>query len=257
MGNQRQLGGKVKLISWVNEYYKQTNHEKVILCSAVLMFLNNFYAQKVQFKDENLEKSLILQIDSNKNGQIDNEEIDVTVELKLGEKGISDLSGIEQFKNLKYLNLRKNNISDFSLINQLIYLEELVIGDNKKTEILDLMKLTNLRGLYAFKLELKQIKLKSKKIVNLYLQDNDFTKFQTNNFPELSTLNMDGCKQLKELNLTKNSKLEQIYLLGTGIKKLNVSKNLFLQTIYVEENVELEKVEGQENLKPAPIVIQN
>lgn len=221
------------------------------------MLSSNFHAQEIKFKDENLKKSLIFQIDNNKNGQIDIDEINTTTKLKLDEKEISDLSGIEQFKNLTSLNLRKNNISDFSKINQLLNLEELYIGDNKRLKNLNLKKLTNLKELYAFKLGLKKIKINSKKIKNLYLQDNNFTKFETNNFPELFTLNMSDCKELKELDFTKNPKLGQIYLLGTDIKNLNVSKNPLLKIIYIERNVKLEKGEGQENLKPAPIVIQN
>ncbi|AZI53785.1 hypothetical protein EIB75_00300 [Epilithonimonas vandammei] len=219
-----------------------------------LLLLINCKAQEISIKDEHLKNALLKQLDYNKNGKLDVSEIENVTELKLDEKGISDLNGIEQFFNLKDLNLRKNNISDFSVLNKLIKLENLYIGDNQKIDRLNLDKLVNLKGIYAFRLGLTEIKLNSNNIQFIYLQDNLFEEFNTNSFPKLHTLNLDGCKQLKKLNLSSNIELVQLYLNGTSIKKLNVSNNKDLKTMYVENSVELIKGSNQENLKPAPII---
>ncbi len=231
--------------------------KKTLLLTLFSFFILNCNAQKIHIKDNNLKRALIEQIDKNSNGEIEESEVLETKKLKLDEKNISDISGLEKFKNLTYLNLRKNQISDFSKLNKIESLEELIIGDNKKVEKLNLKNLNNLVGLYAFRLGLKEIKLNSSKIKNLYLQDNEFLKFETKKFPELYTLNLDGCKQLAELDLTQNSKLGQIYLLNTAIKQLNVAGNPVLKTMYIENEVELLKNKNQERLKPAPIIIQN
>lgn len=231
--------------------------KKTLLLTLFSFFILNCNAQKMHIKDNNLKRALIEQIDKNSNGEIEESEVLETKKLKLDEKNISDISGLEKFKNLTYLNLRKNQISDFSKLNKIESLEELIIGDNKKVEKLNLKNLNNLVGLYAFRLGLKEIKLNSSKIKNLYLQDNEFLKFETKKFPELYTLNLDGCKQLAELDLTQNSKLGQIYLLNTAIKQLNVAENPVLKTMYIENEVELLKNKNQERLKPAPIIIQN
>lgn len=231
--------------------------KKTLLLTLFSFFILNCNAQKMHIKDNNLKRALIEQIDKNSNGEIEESEVLETKKLKLDEKNISDISGLEKFKNLTYLNLRKNQISDFSKLNKVESLEELIIGDNKKVEKLNLKNLNNLIGLYAFRLGLKQIKLNSSKIKNLYLQDNEFLKFETKKFTELYTLNLDGCKQLAELDLTQNSKLGQIYLLNTAIKQLNVAENPVLKTMYIENEVELLKNKNQERLKPAPIIIQN
>ena len=212
-------------------------------------------SQKVEIKDPNLKNELIVLFDKNSNGKLDKEEIENVTELKLDEKKISDISGLESFKNLKILNLRKNNISDFSLLNKLPKLEQLYIGENKAIGTLNLNKLVNLEGIYAFRLELSKIKLNSKKLKYIYLQDNLFTKFDASNFPILNTLNLDGCKPLNELNIISNTELVQLYLLGTSIKKLNVSNNKNLKTMYIENSVKLIKDFDQEYLKPAPIII--
>ncbi|MBA5247905.1 leucine-rich repeat domain-containing protein [Marnyiella aurantia] len=231
--------------------------KKFLSLTLFSFFILNCNAQKMYIKDNNLKRALIEQIDKNSNGEIEESEVLETKKLRLDEKNISDISGLEKFKNLTYLNLRKNQISDFSKLNKLESLEELIIGDNKNVEKLNLKNLNNLVGLYAFRLGLKEIKLNSSKIKNLYLQDNEFLKFETKKFPELYTLNLDGCKQLTELDLTQNPNLGQIYLLNTAIKKLNVAGNPVLKTMYIENEVELLKNKNQERLKPAPIIIQN
>lgn len=95
---------------------------KIILTFAVILSIN-IAAQEIPIKDNNLKTSLLQQFDQNQNGKLEVSEINTATELKLDEKNISDLSGLEHFQSLKELNLRKNNISDFSLVNKLTKLE--------------------------------------------------------------------------------------------------------------------------------------
>lgn len=227
---------------------------KRIIFLFLVLTLINCNAQEISIKDTNLKFELLKQLDNNKNGKLDIFEVENVTKLKLDEKNIIDLSGIEHFKNLRELNLRKNKISDFSVLNKLVNLEDLYIGDNEKINDLNLNKLVKLKGIYAFRLGLTKIKLNSKNIQFIYLQDNLFTEFNTTNFPKLHTLNLDGCKSLVQLNLWTNIELVQLYLNGTSIKELNVSNNKSLKTMYVENSVKLIKGSNQENLKPAPII---
>ena len=231
---------------------------KTIIISILFLIINSCSAQKIEIKDANLKKAILeLGIDKNNNGIFEEDEVNIVTKLKLDEKNISDLSGIEKFKNLTDLNLRKNNITDFSKLNDLLKLEELVIGDNKNNELLDLSKLKNLKGLYAFRIGLKEIKFGSENIKKLYLQNNLFTEFETQNFPDLFTLNLDSCKNLRKIDLSKNAKLVQLNILGTGIENLNIKENIILKTMYIERKVKLEKNEKQENLKPATVIRSN
>ena len=227
---------------------------KRLIFSFLVLILISCNAQEILIKDTNLKFELLRQLDNNKNGKLDISEIENVTNLKLDEKKIIDLSGIEHFKNLRELNLRKNKISDFSVLNKLVNLEDLYIGDNEKINELNLNKLVKLKGIYAFRLGLSKIKINSKNIQFIYLQDNLFTEFNTTNFPKLHTLNLDGCRPLRKLNLTTNTELVQLYLNGTSIEELNVSNNKSLKTMYVEDSVELIKGYNQENLKPAPII---
>lgn len=230
---------------------------KRIIFPILILFSIFSNAQENLVKDQNLKIALLEQLDENKNGKLDTNEIENVTKLKLDEKKISDLSGIEQFHNLKDLNLRKNNISDFSILNKLINLENLYIGDNNKIGKLNLKQLINLKEIYAFRLGLTEIKLNSKNIKFIYLQDNLFKEFSTTNFPKLHTLNLDGCKPLEKLNLSKNTELIQLYLIGTSIEELDVSSIKTLKTMYIENSVKLIKASDQEYLKPAPIIRVN
>lgn len=91
---------------------------KIISTLAVILFIN-IAAQEISIKDNNLKTALLQQFDQNYNGKLEISEINTVTELKLDEKNISDLSGLEHFQSLIELNLRKNNISDFSVLNKL------------------------------------------------------------------------------------------------------------------------------------------
>jgi hypothetical protein len=211
---------------------------KIISTFAVILSIN-ITAQEISIKDNNLKTALLQQFDQNHNGKLEVSEINTVTELKLDEKNISDLSGLE---------------SDFSVVNKLIKLENLYIGDNNKIGVLNLEGLVNLKGIYAFRLGLTKIQLNSKNIKFIYLQDNLFTDFDTRKFPALHTLNLDGCKPLVNLDLSKNSELVQLYLLGTSIKELDITNNKTLKTFYIEDSVKLIKGADQEATKRAPII---
>lgn len=226
---------------------------KIISTLAVILSIN-IAAQEISIKDNNLKTALLQQFDKNHNGKLEVSEINTVTELKLDEKNISDLSGLEYFQSLTELNLRKNKISDFSFVNKLTKLENLYIGDNNKIGVLNLKGLVNLKGIYAFRLGLTKIQLNSQNIKYIYLQDNLFTDFDTRKFPALHTLNLDGCKPLVNLSLSKNKELVQLYLLGTSIKELDITSNKNLKTFYIEDSVKLIKAADQEAMKRAPII---
>lgn len=226
---------------------------KIIYTLAVILSIN-ISAQEIPIKDNNLKTALLQQFDQNHNGKLEVSEINTVTELKLDEKNISDVSGLEHFQSLTKLNLRKNNISDFTLINKLTKLENLYIGDNNKIAVLNLMGLVNLKGIYAFRLGLTKIQLNSQHIEYIYLQDNLFTDFDAGEFPALHTLNLEGCKYLFNLDLSKNKKLVQLYLLGTSMKELDISNNKILKTFYIEDDVKLIKSADQQATERAPII---
>ncbi len=68
--------------------------------------------------------------------------------LKVQERGISDLTGMEHLTNLRWLALIENNISDISPLAGLTKLEMLALVENNISDISPLAGLTNLQGLF-------------------------------------------------------------------------------------------------------------
>ena len=62
-------------------------------------------------------------------------------------EGITDISGIESFRSIKYLNLNSNLISDITPLSGLTMLEELHLSNNDITDISPLRGLTKLKVL--------------------------------------------------------------------------------------------------------------
>ncbi|WP_209391276.1 leucine-rich repeat domain-containing protein [Chryseobacterium sp. RR2-3-20] len=215
---------------------------KLILCLLILNYLlYNCQPHKKIYLDQNFTNALYENnIDLNKNGYFEENEILNVTELNLTQKNITNISGIENFKNLKELILNRNYIRDFSPLNKLEKLEILGISQNQNPQEIDLSRIKNLKILYGAKSNLNEIKLNNQ-IQLLYLGDNNFTNFDASKYINLESLNLDGCKNLTEVNISKNLKIYQLYFYGTAIKELNISNNKNIKTIYVEPNVKLIK----------------
>ena len=69
-------------------------------------------------------------------------------ECALRAQGIEDLGPIAGMKDLKYLNILRNKISDVSLLRNLSSLEEVILGYNPLASLAVLQELPNLRELH-------------------------------------------------------------------------------------------------------------
>ncbi len=97
----------------------------------------------VVFKDSVFEGQIRL-ILGKPNGQIEKSECLTITKMDLEDSKISDISGIENFKNLTSLNLDNNNISSIEALSELTNLTFLTIGKNPIKSISSLKDLKNL-----------------------------------------------------------------------------------------------------------------
>lgn len=188
--------------------------------------------KKIQFKDENLYNK-IKELLGKKITIFDNSKMEIAVpdalinsiyELDLSGSKISNLSGIEEFKNIMSLNLSNNDIIDFSNIQELNNLDELYLSNCGITDISVLFP------------EEKD-ENKSYSILDL---SND----------NVSYLNsLTKVDFIRELNLSNtdltNSKLEELE--GSKIYSLNISNNTkltdvtSLQSLLIDDGTSIEK----------------
>jgi len=203
----------------------------------------------VTIPDSNFEQRLLSQgvdTDGELNGQIWLEDaLEVTV-LELfssdDEAKITDLTGIEVFKNLEMLSVANNALQTISL-SENTALERLTLNANQLTTI-DLSANTELVALSISWNDLTEIDLSANtKLQTLELVANQLQSLDISNNTELVDLDvivnelssiegLNQAKKLKELNLAWND-FEELTLNLPALTGLNVEQNL-LKTLNID-----------------------
>ena len=91
---------------------------KTVLLLAIFCITNICVSQNVEIPDQNFEKALIdLGIDSDEkvNGLVLKSDIVLVTSLDVSNKNIKDLTGIEEFSSLIYLNCRNNKLTNLDV----------------------------------------------------------------------------------------------------------------------------------------------
>ena len=134
---------------------------KMLLVLAIMLILSIIMTKQVKaedlvtitFKDEKMYNAMVEalgdKVSEKGNNQIKMTQanIDAVKELKLTKKEISDVSGIENFKNLEALDLGENNITDIESIGKLENLKGLYIQSNKVKDIKPISNLKKIENL--------------------------------------------------------------------------------------------------------------
>jgi hypothetical protein len=206
---------------------KNTNIAFITL--SFLLVVSTVYGQQTYVPDDNFEAALIeLGLDTGAlNDSVPTDSIFGLVELIITEKGISDLTGIQDFTALEILRVDKNNLTSIDLSGN-PNLIEANLGINDLTD-----------------LDLSQNPL----LEILVLQHNEMTELDLSHNPNLKTLNMYSCG-MTEIDLSQNLFLEGITLAGNPISEISVSHlaNLrdlsvytsFITDIDVSQNTQLQ-----------------
>jgi len=181
------------------------------------LFLQNVFAQYTQVPDPNFEQALIdLGIDSE--GVLDGQFLTVDAEnvtyLYVDYYNINDLTGIEAFINLEWLDASDNNISeiDLSLISSTI-IWTLRLGNNNLSEI-----------------DLSQIP----SIVNIGLHHNNFKSISVTNLQHLYILSI-SYNPLTNIDLS-NSIIQVLEINNTPITNIDLSTNTNLRVLEIHES---------------------
>jgi|GEM_PF-1964274 len=152
---------------------------------------------------------------------------------------ISDLTGLEHFKNLVYLNFEFNKVSKLDPLKNLTSLEELYFSNNKVSDLKPLKDLTSLKSLdFSYNqvsdltplgdLSLKSLYFTDNQVSDLsplwYLDSLDTLDFSDNKVSDLATL--ENLISLKNLYFSGNQVSDLTPLKDlTGITELVFSNN--------------------------------
>lgn len=137
-------------------------------------------AQNTYIPDNNFEQALIdLGYDDVLDDYVLTENISSITNLAIGEKDISDLTGIEDFISITNLDCRFNNLTSLNL-TELTGLTYLDFASNQLTNI-DLSNNTSLQYLYAQNNQLTSMNLGSiSSLVNIYYNYNQLPNLDLN-----------------------------------------------------------------------------
>lgn len=166
-------------------------------------------------------------------------------ELDLSQKGLTDISDIKYFTNLKRLNCSNNNLTDELYIPELTKLEELDCSGNQLTD-LNTYGLCNLRILRCDGNQFSSLSL-----YNLYSLEEVYCSGNgTEEKGALSSLYLGDLPSLKILNCSNNvlnyvsgiedmSGLEQLDFSNNALSSLDVSKLSNLKKLFCSDNKDM------------------
>lgn len=215
-------------------------------------------AQKVRIPDENFKRFLVqdLGIDENHDEEIQVSEAKlITKSIDCSSKGIKDLTGIEAFVFVKWLNCNDNQLTELD-ISKNVNLTQLRCTHNSITE-LDVSKNEQLKVLWCGNNPLTNIDVSS----NLELRTLSFLETQIKSFDvsankKLIELYCSGNK-LGEIDVSGNTNLLELQCDNTELTTLDVSKNVNLNLLWcglnqlgeldISKNVNLEALKCERN----------
>jgi Leucine-rich repeat (LRR) protein len=160
--------------------------------------------------DANFEQALInLGYDTGTpNGSVSTANINTVTDLDVSNQFISDLTGIEDFTALTYLNCSKNNLSSLDLSTNLL-LFSLDAAENQLA-FLNVSNNINLKGLGC--------------------EDNQLTSLDISNNTNLEELGCDY-NQLTSLDVSNNINLDNLFCSQNNITELDLSQCLVLEKL--------------------------
>ncbi|MBP3517171.1 MAG: hypothetical protein J6K31_01945 [Parabacteroides sp.] len=188
----------------------------------------------INIPDVNFKAYLVENFDTNKDGEISEEEASKVTFINCREKNISSLEGIEYFINVTYLDCALNNIQN-------IYLQ-------KNTEINDLCCFGNkIQRLDLFPLnKMEQLRCHENALTELNIDNNVNLKFLSCGDNKLTSLNVRNNKdltdlycenmELSQLDLKNNSKLSILWCFNNHISNLDLSNNRMLTHVHCRNN---------------------
>lgn len=262
------------------------------ILTLIFMTMKNFYfatffsfmgiigqltAQNVNIPDSNLKNSLLNYsnpvIDTNQDGEIQNSEAVVITGLTLVNKNIGDLTGIEAFINLQYLNLGINNINSINFSSAI--LTHLVLNNNNFQSIdlsqfpnleifninnnsvqsIDLTSVPQLKSLSISFNNLNSIDVSTNiNLEDLSIRENNLQVLDVGQNIDLEQLKA-GSNNLNTIDLSQNQVLAAVSLQNNNFTSLDFSNNSELFQIYIGRNTSLNSLNISSNLKLEEFII--
>ncbi|MDL2211727.1 leucine-rich repeat domain-containing protein [Erysipelotrichaceae bacterium OttesenSCG-928-M19] len=192
------------------------------------------YTFKQTFPDENMANGMAANFNKTIDSKITTEDCTVR-SIELSKKGITNLSGIEHFKEIDYINISNNFITDLNPLSSLTKVTTVYAYNNNISNIKPLFSLTNI----AF------LNLSENNIVDISGIDK-LEKLKVLNLAYNKITNIDAISKLKNLN--------SLSLYYNQIKKISIP---FTSTEFTNINLinnEIEDISGLATVEKATLL---
>ncbi len=251
---------------------------RFLLC--VLLLINvGVTAQIVNIPDANFKNALLNYnpvIDTNGDGEIQESEAAVVIELFIVFEEIADATGIEAFTSLETLVMRNNLLTTIDVSNNVNLkvfhvetnnltsvnmggnplLENVRLFQNNLTSV-DVSTNPLLESLYVSANNLTELDLsQNPDLRSLVISANNFTEIDLSNNPQMEFLGLDNNKittldvsnfsslgtlsfdnnLISEIDLSNNPDLGRLYMRNNKITELDVSNNPLLTELFASDN---------------------
>ena len=202
-------------------------------------------AETISFVDPAFEKIAVTICDLDGDGKVSRAEALNLEALDITNKGITDLTGIEWFTNLRILNCSENSSLKTLDISSNTALEELNCRSCKITN-LDISKNVALKILTCFRCNLKKLDVSNNPLLtSLKCDENPLTSLDLSHNSEIIELSCSGFANWKEtdtnrirvLNLKGCTKLQKLICYNQLLASLNLSDCVSLTELDLSTNV--------------------
>ena len=228
----------------------------VLIITIVLLQMNNkvFASEGISFDKFNFLDAKFREAIQDvypaytKDGILTSDEISKILSLDVSESGITNLTGIEYFVNLKYLNVSVNNLTELDLSKN-IQLKTIEASNNQLLESIELPK--DIENIYInFNYNLKGFDIsKYEKLKNFYGADVRLENVDLTNLTEIIALDLSNTN-LSQIDVSKNIKLEYLNVSENNLVELDLRNNINLITVDVVNN-KLNKIELPNSIRNA------
>ena len=200
------------------------------------------------FKDANLKKLILAKypaIDLDKDGEISALEAEklTKLDLSLEDKStapatsvVRRIDGLQYFKNLTTLNLRRQSVTNVDIVSQLTKLDTLNLGEND-FETIDLKPLTQLKDLRLYKNgRLRKLDLSANTALEqLFLQGTSLEELDLTGLNNLVNVAANNCV-LTHLVCSNLPKLERLEVFRNKLSELTLSNLPALREVHANNN---------------------
>lgn len=225
---------------------------KSIFSLLTILFLSNLiFGQTTAIPDVNFEQELInLGFDGVLDGQVLTANIDTLTSLNVMVSSISDLTGIEDFIALTFLNCIGNQLTNLNVI-QNINLTTLWCNNNLITN-LDVTQNINLTNFSCGINQLSSLDVtQNTSLVELHCGYNPLTSLDVTQNPNLTDLYCTW-SNLSSIDLSQNTLLVYLYINNNQLTSLNLTLNTSLYWLYASDN-QLTSLDVSQNILLADV----